>query len=189
MPVIVITSWLCALRSAHGTHWGVSVAELAEARPLPVLRMGEPTLAATVPTVMLLVDYSLAGKTIPSRELQRLASDLPDQVVHDSGPVRAAMAHGAVLRTVMLNHLPPGHRGHTEWDALRSWIADLDDSAIHWLIDQGVGAVMQYGKPPRHRTQPKLKPLAGPSEAVRRHAVEVLQAWNVPNLRVSHVVG
>lgn len=170
---------------AHCTWytWSVSVAEVAEARPLPVLRMGQPTLAATVPTVMLLVDYSLAGKTIPSPELQRLAERLPDQVVHDSGPVRAAMAHGAVLRTVLLNHLSPDHRGHTDWSTLRSWIADLDDGDIHWLIDQGVGAVMQYGKPPRNPTppQPKLKPLAGPSATVRRHAVEVLEAWHVPN--------
>src|SRR5882724_10716054 len=110
---------------------------LADARPAPVLRVGGPTLAATMPTAMLLVDYALAWKAMPTPELQTLAERLPPDLVEASWPVRAAMAHGSVLRGVLLHQLPADHPGHTDWAELRRWLAAWPDEFVLGLIDWG----------------------------------------------------
>jgi DNA-binding transcriptional ArsR family regulator len=159
------------------------VPDLAFARPAPILRVAEPTLAATMPTTMLLVDYALAWKAMPTPELQALAEQVPDDIVEESWPVRAALAHGAVLRTALLHHLPAEHAGHTDWPALRRWIAEWPDEFVLGLIDWGVDSVMHYGKPPRNPapTAARITFLSAPSPAMRRDAAEVLRAWGVPN--------
>ncbi|REF37179.1 ArsR/SmtB family transcription factor [Thermasporomyces composti] len=157
--------------------------DLAIARPAPVLRVAEPSLAATVPTTMLLVDYALGLMAMPTPELQALAEHLPAEIVEESWPVRAAMAHGTVLRDVLMHHLPAGHPGHQEWTDLRRWLAEWSDEFTHGVIAWGVDAVMRYGKP---QPDPKptaadIAPLSQPSPAVRRDGVEVLRAWGVRN--------
>ncbi|MGH3491282.1 MAG: ArsR/SmtB family transcription factor [Actinopolymorphaceae bacterium] len=159
------------------------VPDLADARPAPLLRVAEPTLAATMPTAMLLVDYSLAWKAMPTPELQALAEQVPADIVEESWPVRAALAHGAVLRAVLLHHLPAEHAGHTDWPSLRRWIAEWPDEFVLGLIDWGVDSVMHYDKPPRDPapTAARITFLSAPSQAMRRDAAQVLRAWNVPN--------
>src|SRR5262249_27583311 len=149
------------------------------ARPAPRLRVGEPTLAATMPTAMLLVGYALNGKTMPSAELHALAEGLPADLVDASWPIRAARAHGAGLRSVLLHQLPADHPGHTDWPELRQWLAGWPDEFVNGVIDFGVDSVMSYGKPPREpiRTAARIESLAKPSAAVRRDAADVMRAW------------
>jgi DNA-binding transcriptional ArsR family regulator len=156
---------------------------LADARPAPILRVAEPTLAATMPTAMLLVDYALAWMSMPTPELQTLAGQLPDSLVEESWPVRAAMAHGSVLRSVLLHQLPSDHPGHTDWAELRRWLAALPDEFVLGLIDWGIDSVMHYGQPPRdpEPTAAVVTPLTEPSTAMRRDAAAVLRHWRVPN--------
>ncbi|MGW5363843.1 ArsR/SmtB family transcription factor [Actinopolymorpha pittospori] len=156
---------------------------LADARPAPVLRVAEPTLAAAMPTAMLLVDYALAWKSMPTPELQALAGQLPDSLVEESWPVRAAMAHGSVLRGVLLHQLPADHPGNTDWLALRRWLAALSDDFVRGLVDFGIDSVMRYGQPARdpEPTAALITPLTEPSPATCRDAAEVLRHWNVPD--------
>ncbi len=163
----------------------VPVPVLAAARPAPRLRVAEPTLAATMPTAMVLVDYALNGKTMPSAELHALAEGLPAELADASWPIRAAMAHGTVLRSVLLHQLPADHPGHTDWARLRRWMAAWSDDFVNGVIDFGVDSVMSYGKPPREpiRTAARIESLAGPSAAVRRNAAQVLRWWEVPRPR------
>lgn len=161
---------------------------LADARPAPVLRVAEPTLAATMPTAMLLVDYALAlgtgtAQAMPTPELQTLAERLPADLVEESWPVRAAMAHGSVLRSVLLHQLPPEHPGHTDWPKLRRWLAAWTDDFVRGVIDWGIDSVMHYEQPPRdpEPTAARITPLSKPSRAMRRDAAQVLQWWNVPD--------
>ncbi|HVX45506.1 MAG TPA: winged helix-turn-helix domain-containing protein [Mycobacteriales bacterium] len=156
---------------------------LADARPAPLLRVAEPTLAATMPTAMLLVDYALAWKAMPTPELQTLSERLPADLVDASWPVRAALAHGAVLRSVLLHQLPPDHPGHTDWSKLRRWLAAWPDDFMLGVIDWGIDSVMHYQQGPRdpEPTAAKITPLAKPSRAMRRDAPHVLKAWAVPD--------
>lgn len=156
---------------------------LAEARPAPSLRVGAPTLAATMPTAMVLVDYALAWKAMPTPELQALAEHLPADLVEESWPVRAALAHGTVLRSVLMHHLPAGHRGQLEWPELRRWLAAWPDEFVLGLIDFGLDSNMHYDKPPRDPvpTAADITPLSEPSVAMRRDAAEVLRGWNIPH--------
>ena len=136
-----------------------------------------------MPTAMLLVDYALAWKAMPTPELQALAEQLPANLVDESWPVRAAMAHGSVLRQVLLHHLPADHPGHTDWPALRRWMAAWSDNFVLGLIDWGVDSVMRYGQPAQgpEPTAAEMTPLSEPSTAMRRDAAEVLRAWSVPH--------
>lgn len=156
---------------------------LAEARPAPILRVAPPSLAVTMPMAMLLVDYALAFKAMPTPELATIAEHLPPDVVDASWPVRAAMAHGAVLRPLLIHHLPPGHPGHVNWPALRSWIAEWSDGFVHGLIDYGVDSVMHYEAPPRdpEPSTADVGELTAPSATTRRDGAEVLRVWGVPD--------
>jgi DNA-binding transcriptional ArsR family regulator len=156
--------------------------DLAAGRPQATLRIAPPTLAATMPTAMLLVDYALNRNTMPIPELVALAEGLPEELVDVSWPVRASMAHGAVLRSVLLHQLPAGHPGHLDWVALRNWMADWSDEFVNGVIDFGCDSVMSYGKPPRHpaRTAARIESFEEPTEAVRRDGPDVLRGWAVP---------
>ncbi len=171
------------MRSAHTNQVTGPVPVLADARPAATLRVAPPTLAATMPTAMLLVDYALAWKSMPTPELQTLAERLPADIVEDSWPVRAAMAHGSVLRSVLMHHLPADHPGHYDWPELRRWLAALPDDFVLGLIDWGIDSVMHYGQPPRDPapTAAEITCLSEPSATIRRDAAEVLRAWNVPH--------
>lgn len=159
------------------------VPDIAVARPAPSLRVAEPSLAATVPTAMVLVDYALTGKAMPTPELHALAKRLPPDVVEESWPVRAALAHGTVLRAVLLHHLPPTHPAHSDWTELRRWLASWPDEFVLGVIDFGVDSVMRYGQPTSdpEPSAADITPLGEPSEATRRDAAEVLRAWSVPH--------
>src|SRR5882757_584811 len=156
---------------------------LADARPAPVLRVGGPTLAATMPTAMVLVDYALAGKSMPTAELQALAERLPADLVEMSKPVRVAMAHGTVLRSVLMHQLPADHPGHVDWSALRRWMAAWPDDFVLGLIDWGLDSNLHYEMPRRdpEPTAAEIAPLASPPKTMRRDAAAVLHSWNVPN--------
>ena len=93
------------------------------------------------------------------------------------------MAHGAVLRSVLVHHLPADHPGHTDWPELRRWLAAWPDNFVLGLIDWGIDSVMHYDQPPRDPapTAAEITPLPEPSVAMRRDAAEVLRAWNVPD--------
>jgi len=136
-----------------------------------------------MPTAMLLVDYALAWKAMPTPELQTLAERLPPDLVEASWPVRAAMAHGSVLRGVLLHQLPADHPGHTDWAELRRWLAAWPDEFVLGLIDWGIDSVTHYEQPPRdpEPTAAQITPLSKPSRAMRRDAAQVLEWWNVPN--------
>jgi DNA-binding transcriptional ArsR family regulator len=157
--------------------------DLAVADPQPRLRVMEPTLAAVVPTTMLLVDYALNDKTMPTPELATLAAGLPADLVDATRAVRAALAHGTVLRAVLLAQLPADHPGHRDWAALRGSIAGWSDGFVHGLIDFGIDANLRYDHPdrPPGRRAAEVGPLAGPSDLVRRHGLEVLASWQLPD--------
>ncbi|MGI8868002.1 MAG: ArsR/SmtB family transcription factor [Mycobacteriales bacterium] len=159
------------------------IPDLAEAHPAPTLRVRQPSLAVTMPMTMLLVDYALSFKAMPTPELTALAEQLPSDVVDASWPVRASMAHGAVLRPLLLHQLPADHPGHDDWPALRSWIAGWSDGFVHGVVDFGVDSVMHYEAPPRdpEPTTADIIELPGPSETARRDGAEVLRWWDVPD--------
>jgi DNA-binding transcriptional ArsR family regulator len=157
--------------------------DLAAARPRTDLRVAEPSLAATVPTTMLLVDYALNLNAMPSAELVALAESLPGELVEATRPLRAALAHGAVLRGVLLHHLPDGHQGHRDWAALRAVIADWPDDFVNSVIDHGIDSNLRWEHPemgpgPSSAT---LLPIDEPSRLVAEHGAEVLRSWNIPD--------
>jgi DNA-binding transcriptional ArsR family regulator len=136
-----------------------------------------------MPTAMLLVDYALAGKSMPTPELQTLSERLPADLVEESKPVRVAMAHGTVLRSVLMHQLPADHPAHSDWSALRRWMAKWPDDFVRGLINWGLDANLHYQKPRRNPepTAADIAPLAKPPKAMRRDATVVLRSWNVPN--------
>ncbi len=157
---------------------------VAEAIPTPELAVARPSLAVAMPTAMVLVDYALAGLATPSLEPQTVALELPVDLVEASHPIRAALAHGTMLRAVLVAQLPPDHAGHTDWPALRRWLADLDDDRILGLLEMGVGAVLTYDRPADPETD--LPPhaaagLRGTLDELRRDGARVLEAWRIPN--------
>lgn len=171
------------MRIAHTSPVSHQLPDIAAGRPQARLSVAEPTLAATAPTAMLLVDYALNWNTMPIPELVALAEGLPADLVDASWPVRASMAHGAVLRSLLLHQLPADHPGHRDWPALRGWLADWTDDFVNGVIDFGVDAVMRYGKPAREpfRTAARIDPQVEPTDAVRRDGAEVMRAWAVPD--------
>jgi len=152
---------------------------LAEAAQAPELRVAPPSLAAAMTTGMVLVDYALTGSATPTPEPGIVADALPPDLVEASHPIRAALAHGTTLRAYILGRLPADHPGHTDWPALRGWLAGLDDPELHRLLGRGVADVLGYRKPPG--TTPSAAEVAASPDALRRHAVPVLAAWSVPN--------
>lgn len=160
-----------------------SLPDLAAGRPQIALRVAQPTLAATVPTTMLLVDYALNRNTMPIPELVALAEGLPDELVDASWPIRAALAHGAVLRSVLLHQLPGSHPGHLDWPALRAWMINWSEAFVNGVIDFGCDSVMHYQQPPRdpEPTAARIDECAIPTEAVRRDGPAVLAAWGIPD--------
>ncbi len=151
----------------------------AEAIAPPELRVAAPSLAAVVPTAMAMVDYAINGDANPTRSPQVVAQQLAPDLVEASHPVRAALAHGTALRSWLLEKLPAGHPGHTDWPALRRWLADLDDGAVNALLAYGIAAVLGYRKPPG--TTPTAEEVGASAETIRRHGVPVLAAWRVPD--------
>jgi DNA-binding transcriptional ArsR family regulator len=166
----------------HNIAMPSSVPVLADALPQTALHLARPSLAAAVPTAMLLVDYALNRQTMPIPELIALADGLREDLVEASWPVRASMAHGTVLRSALVHQLPADHPGHTEWPELRQWIAGRTDAQINGLIDFGCDAVMNYAGPPRdpEPTGAEIAPQDEPTAAVRRDGPQVLRAWGVP---------
>lgn len=131
---------------------------------------------------MLLVDYALNRNSLPDAEVTALAESLPADLVEASWPVRASMAHGAVLRAVLLHQLPAGHRGHQDWAALRGWIAEWPEEFVNGVIDFGCDSVMHYqdGRD-LEPTAAEIAPRDRPTRAVRRDGPEVLRAWGIPD--------
>ncbi len=130
---------------------------------------------------MLLLDYALNAKAMPIPELVALAEGLPAELVDASWPVRASMAHGTVLRSALVHQLPTDHSGHTDWPALRLWIAGRTDAEFNGLIDFGCDSVMTYGQPSRdpEPTAAEIGAFDQPTAAVRRDGPDVLRAWGV----------
>jgi DNA-binding transcriptional ArsR family regulator len=152
---------------------------LAEATAAPELRVAAPSLAATMPTAMAMVDYAINGDANPTPSPQVAAQQLAPDLVEASHPVRAALAHGTALRSWLLQKLPAEHPSHTDWPALRRWLADLDDGAVTALLAYGIAAVLGYRKPPG--TTPTAADVGASAETMRHHAVPVLAAWRVPD--------
>lgn len=155
---------------------------VAAARPRAVLRVGSPSLAATVPNAMLLVDYALHQNAMPSAELAALAQGLPDELVEATRTVRAALAHGAVLRAVLLRQLPSDHAGHTSWDALRGFIAGWSDAFVNAVIDYGIDSNLRWDHP-ELGPGPSASTLVAsgqPTDLVRERGIEVLRSWRIP---------
>lgn len=131
---------------------------------------------------MLLVDYALNRNTMPIPELVTLADGLPEDLVDASWPIRAALAHGAVLRSVLLHQLPGDHPGHLNWPALRAWMMDWPDAFVNGVIDFGCDSVMHYQQPPRdpEPTAAHIDEHDKPTAAVLRDGPTVLAAWGIP---------
>ncbi|HEY8473324.1 MAG TPA: helix-turn-helix transcriptional regulator [Natronosporangium sp.] len=151
------------------------IQSLAEATEQPELRVRPPSLVVALTTGMVLVDYALGGSATPTAEPRAVAERLPAELVTESHPVRAALAHGTSLRAYLVTRVPTDHPGHTDWPALRSYLAGLSDAEIHELIAIGIADVLAYQKPPG--TTPTAAEIR---TAVRRHGVPVLEAWQVP---------
>lgn len=156
-----------------------------EARPAPRLEIAAPTLAVAMPTAMVLVDYALAGLATPTPEPRLVAEELPADLVRASHPVRAILAHGTVLRDVLLAQLPPEDAGHTSWPALRQWLADLDDARVLGLVEFGAYTCLTYDQAvepddPAHRSPRDVAGLRGSRAALRRDVTAVLESWPVP---------
>ncbi len=155
---------------------------VAEAMPTPELEVAPPSLAVAISTAMVLVDYALAGLAVPSPEPQTVARDLPPDLVEASHPVRAVLAHGTVLRDVLLAQLPPAHAGHTDWPPLRSWLADLDDDRILGLLEAGIRANLTYDQPMHSDADVPAQAVAGlrgTKAKLRRDGSRVLDSWRV----------
>jgi DNA-binding transcriptional ArsR family regulator len=144
------------------------VPEFAAAVPVPRLRVADPSLAAALPTAMVQIDYALAGLTTPTERPRAAAGALPADLPATSRPLRAALAHGTALRSVLLTQLPAGHRGHTDWPALRRWLDQLDDDRILGLVEFGVRANLALARS------------NGPVATMRQDIVSVLKGWKVP---------
>ncbi|HEY8454777.1 MAG TPA: helix-turn-helix transcriptional regulator [Actinopolymorphaceae bacterium] len=128
-----------------------------EATPTPRLRVEPPNLPASLTTAMVLVDYALAGKATPTPDPQAAAQAISPDLADDSHGMRAVFAHGTYLRQFLIRELPAGHRGHTEWAALRGWLARLDDDRIRAMVDEGSTGVLSYRKPADQRpTKPDV---------------------------------
>ena len=156
---------------------------VAAARPRTVLRVAAPSLAATVPNAMLLVDYALHQNAMPSSELAALAQSLPDDLVDATRTIRVALAHGAVLRGVLLHQLGSDHPGHLRWDALRGFIAGWSDGFVNAVIDHGIDSNLRWEHPelgpgPSAAT---LVPIDQPTDLVRDRGLEVLRSWRTPD--------
>ncbi|QGN32180.1 helix-turn-helix transcriptional regulator [Microlunatus sp. Gsoil 973] len=156
---------------------------VAAARPRPVLRVADPSLAATVPNAMLLVDYALHQNATPSAELAALAQGLPTELVESSRTIRVALAHGAVLRAVLLHQLPAGHPGHHDWAPLRSTVAEWSDAFVNAVIDHGIDSNLRWEHPELGPgpSAASLVPVAEPSRLVRHRGAEVLRSWRTPD--------
>jgi DNA-binding transcriptional ArsR family regulator len=148
------------------------VPEFATAVPVPRLRVADPTLAAAMPTAMVLVDYALAGLATPTQEPRAAAEALPVDLATTSRPLRAALAHGTALRSVLLTQLPAEHRGHTEWPSLRRWLERFSDDRLLGLVEFGVRANLALDKPNGQ--------VAGDVPVRRSDIVAVLKGWKVP---------
>jgi DNA-binding transcriptional ArsR family regulator len=156
---------------------------VAAARPRPVLRVADPSLAATVPNAMLLVDYALHQNVTPSAELAALAQGLPDDLVEATRTIRVALAHGAVLRAVLLHQLPADHPGHHDWHSLRTTIAGWSDAFVNAVIDHGIDSNLRWEHPDLGPgpSAASLVPMAEPTPLVRERGAEVLHSWRVPD--------
>lgn len=140
--------------------------------------MAPPSLAVAMSTAMVLVDYALGGSVTPTPGPQSVAEQLPAELVEASHPVRAVLAHGTMLRDVVVPELPADHAGHREWSALRRWLRERDDAYIAELILAGIESVLAYEQPPG--TTPTAAQIGASPEAFARHAAQVLAAWGVP---------
>jgi DNA-binding transcriptional ArsR family regulator len=155
------------------------VPEFATAAPVPRLRVADPTLAAAVPTAMILVDYAFAGLTTPTQQPRAAAEALSTDVATTSRPLRAALAHGTALRSVLLTQLPAAHRGHHDWPALRRWLERLSDDRVLGLVEFGVRANLALGKPGAPAAA-DVSVVQSSITALRRDTVAVLRGWKVP---------
>lgn len=152
---------------------------LAAALPEADLSVARPTLTVVLPTAMLLVDYAMRGKTTPTPEPQTVVQAISPTLAEATEPLRAALAHGAALRSYLARYVPADHRGHLDWRSLRRWIARLDDERIAQLIDDGVQANIAYDgtTPDANRTM----------RVRRRDARLVLSGWGVPATRAAEL--
>ncbi|MFD2079157.1 ArsR/SmtB family transcription factor [Actinopolymorpha cephalotaxi] len=162
-----------------------SLPVFAQACPAPRLEIASPTLAVAMPTAMVLVDYALAGLTTPTSDPSLVAGQLPADLVRASHPVRAVLAHGTVLRDVLLAQLPSEHKGHTSWPALRRWLAGLDDARVLGLVEFGAYACLAYDQPADAGDTAQHSPrdaaeVRGTRAALRRDVTAVLESWPVP---------
>jgi len=154
--------------------------DLADATPVAVLDVVEPSLVVAVPTAMVLVDYALGGLATPTPESQAVASRLDPELVVASHPIRAVLAHGTQLREFLLGAVGAEDDAHRDWAALRRWIRDLDDRRISELVEGGVRANLSFAaatsrEPTGDRDQSE------PVRTVLESALRVLEMWGVPD--------
>lgn len=153
--------------------------EFAAAVPVPRLQVADPTLAAALPTAMVLVDYALAGLSTPTAQPRTAAQALPVHLAATSRPLRAALAHGTALRSVLLTQLPAGHRGHRDWLALRRWLERLTDDRVLGLVEFGVRANLALGKS-RAPVAADVSVLQSSVADLHKDTIAVLKSWKVP---------
>lgn len=140
----------------------------------------ESSLVVAVPTAMVLVDYALGGLATPTAEPQAVASRLDPGLVGTSRSVRAVLAHGTVLRTFLIAAVPARHEAHRDWQALRGWIASLDDRRVSDLIAEGVQSNLDYAAATSLEATRDID-WSKPSRSLTQDAARVLEMWGVPD--------
>lgn len=164
---------------------------LLPGRPTPTLTVTPPTLAMSLPTAMLLVDYAARGKTTPGGWPQAAARQLPEDLLAAALPLRAVLGHGSGLRDYLLLELPPDHPGHRDWPALREWIAGLYADQLIELVDAGVRGNLAYGDRlgyPLSDADKRALAEADAADIIKRHELRVrwvLEGWGVPDPGIS----
>lgn len=153
----------------------------AESSVLPVFEVRQPSLAASVPTAMVLVDYALGGNSAtPTTDIQVFAQRVPSDLAAVTRPLRAALAHGTSLREVMLGQLPADHPSHIDWPALRDWLGALGDGEVAGLIEYGIHANLAWGDPTVVMPSPSAALVPRMETAERRRlATAILADWGV----------
>lgn len=121
--------------------WSVIVGEAKQ------LRSVQHSLGVNLGSAMLLADYAAHGAATPTPWAQTAAARLSRIGRERLELLRAVLAHGWVLRSWLLQHLPHAHPAHRSWAELRRWLANLTAPAIERLVTSGIRAGLLWGAP------------------------------------------
>lgn len=168
------------MQYANTTYMTAHVPDFASTAPAAQLTAPPASLAVALPTALVLVDYALRGLATPTMDPQRVAAELPVELVRSSNALRAVLAHGTVLRDTLAHELAPGHAGHRDWGALREWLAGWSDDRLLAMVEYGIDAGLAFPSPTDEAPRSD-----DARHAIRRplgqRDIELLTSWQVPD--------